>query len=315
MDIRWIRKPVLFGLGLAATLAAAVAGCGQGGETSDAVYVPSPKAKLPTTAAPSASTTAPAAGGATSTSTAAGSSSSTAPAAAVKAEGWGTLKGRVVFGGDPPQRPVLQDKGKAVKDPEVCAKDAPILSERLVVDSGTKGVKNVFVYLGRPTSVNEDAKKAAAASKVVFDQKGCVFFPHSLAVMTGVQVTVKSSDPITHNTNIQLRALQSNPTLAPGAHIEVTPSSPERTPGRVSCSIHPWMEAYWMILDNPYYAVTDDQGNFEIKNVPAGTQKVTVWQEAVGFVTKGSGDDVNIKPNDATTQDFTIDSSKVRPAG
>jgi hypothetical protein len=309
MDIRWIRKPVLFGLGLSATLAAAAAGCGQGGETSDATIVAPPNAKLPTTAAPSASTTAPASGGATA------AGGSTAPTAAVKAEGWGTLKGRVVFGGDPPQRPALQEKGKAVKDPEVCAKDAPILSERLVVDSATKGVKNVFVYLGRPTAVNDDAKKAAATSKVVFDQKGCVFFPHSLAVMTGVPVTVKSSDPITHNTNIQLRATQANPTLAPGAHIEVTPPSAERTPGRVSCSIHPWMEAYWMVLDNPYSAVTDDQGNFEIKNVPAGTQKVTVWQEAVGFVTKGSGDDVNIKPNDTTTQEFTIDPSKVRPAG
>ena len=309
MDIRWIRKPALFGLGLSATLAAAAAGCGQGGETSDAVYVPPANAKLPTTAAPSATTP----GGTTTTSTAA--PSSTAPAAAVKAEGWGTLKGRVVYGGDPPQPQVLQEKGKAVKNPELCAKDAPILSERLVVDSGTKGVKNAFVYLMRPTAVNEEAKKAAATSKVVFDQKGCVFFPHSLAVMTGVPVTIKSSDPVTHNTNVQLKALQANPTLEPHGHIEVTPSSPERTPGRVSCSIHPWMEAWWMVLDSPYFAVTDDQGNFEIKNAPAGTQKVTVWQEAVGFVTKGSGDDVNIKPNDTTAQDFTIDPSKVRPAG
>ena len=69
------------------------AGCGQGGETSDAVYVPPPNAKLPTTAAPSATTAAPATGGAAPSSTTA--ASSTAPTAAVKAEGWGTLKGRV----------------------------------------------------------------------------------------------------------------------------------------------------------------------------------------------------------------------------
>src|SRR5690242_210770 len=166
MDMRLICKPVLFGLGLSATLAAAVAGCGQGGETSDAVYVPPPNAKLPT----SATAPAPATGGAAPSSTTA--ASSTTPTAAVKAEGWGTLKGRVVFGGDPPQRPVLQEKGKAVKDPEICAKDAPILSERLVVDSATKGVKNVFVYLLRPTAVNDEAKKAVASSKVDFDQKG-----------------------------------------------------------------------------------------------------------------------------------------------
>jgi hypothetical protein len=310
MDIRWIRTPVLFGLGLSATLAAAAAGCGQGGQTSDAVYVPSPNAKLPTTAAPGA----PATGGAAPTTTTTAGSTTPAPTAAVKAEGWGTLKGRIVFNGDPPQRKVLQEKGKAVKDPEICAKDAPILSERLVVDSGTKGVKNAFVYLMRPTAVNEEAKKAVASSKVEFDQKGCLFIPHAVAVMTGVPVVLKSSDPTSHNVNFQLRALTSNQTIAPGSKpFEVTPSSPERTPGPVSCSIHPWMLSYWMVLDNPYYAVTDDQGNFEIKNVPAGTQKVTVWQEAVGYVTKGSGDDVNIKPNDTTTQDFTIDPSKVRP--
>src|SRR5262249_26971064 len=141
MDIRWIRKPVLFGLGLSATLAAAAAGCGQGGETSDAVYVPPPNAKLPTTAAPGAPTTA--GGGSTPAATASAASSATTTAtAAVKAEGWGTLKGKVVFGGDPPQPKVKQEKGKAVKDPEFCAKDAPILSEHLVVNSGTKGVKN-----------------------------------------------------------------------------------------------------------------------------------------------------------------------------
>src|SRR5262245_1361718 len=113
MDIRWIRKPVLFGLGLSATLAAAVAGCGQGGETSDAVFVPPPNAKLPTSAAPSATTPAPG-GGATTTPSAAPGATATAP---VKAEGWGTLKGKVVYGGDPPQPKVLQEKGKAAKDP------------------------------------------------------------------------------------------------------------------------------------------------------------------------------------------------------
>jgi hypothetical protein len=75
------------------------------------------------------------------------------------------------------------------------------------------------------------------------------------------------------------------------------------------------MEAYWMVVDHPYITVTDDKGYFEIKNAPAGTQKIVVWQEAVGFVTPGSGEDVNIKANDTTTKDFNIDPARVRPAG
>jgi len=62
--------------------------------------------------------------------------------------------------------------------------------------------------------------------------------------------------------------------------------------------------------------VTDDKGNFEIKNVPAGTQKVVVWQEAVtggGFVTPSSGQNVNIKPSDTTTLDLKIEPGKIRP--
>ena len=66
-----------------------------------------------------------------------------------------------------------------------------------------------------------------------------------------------------------------------------------------------------MVLDSPYFAVTDAQGNFEIKNVPAGTQKVVVWQEAAKFVTPTSGQDVVIKADDTTTVPFTIDAGKV----
>jgi hypothetical protein len=93
-------------------------------------------------------------------------------------------------------------------------------------------------------------------------------------------------------------------------------SEPERQPGELTCDIHPWMKAYWMVLDNPYFAVTDDKGNFEIKNVPSGAQKVVVWQEAVapnGFLTAASGDAVDIKASDTTTKDFTIDAGKLRP--
>jgi hypothetical protein len=311
MPYRWIRKPALLGLGLSATLAAGLAGCGdQTADKDNAVVVPDPNAvahlKSPTTAG-GGTTNAPAA--ATGTETAAPGGS----AAPVKAEGWGTLKGHVTFDGTPPQMPVLQAVGKAEKDPSICAKTAPIVSEKLVVNSGNKGVKNVFVYLQRPTAVNEEAKKEALAKHPEFDQKNCTYVPHALAVMTGEAVTVKSSDPTNHNVNFQLKNLQLNPLIAAGAPpTQITPDSAERAPGPVSCSIHPWMMAYWLVLDHPYFAVTDENGNFEIKNAPAGTQKVVVWQEATGYVGAASGDPVNIKPNDTTTQDFKIDPAKVK---
>jgi Polysaccharide lyase family 4, domain II len=75
------------------------------------------------------------------------------------------------------------------------------------------------------------------------------------------------------------------------------------------------MTAYWLVLDHPYFAVTDKDGNFEIKNVPAGTQKLVVWHEAASYVTPTSGESITIKANDATTKDFTIDPAKLKQGG
>jgi hypothetical protein len=236
-------------------------------------------------------------------------------AAPTKAEGWGTLKGQITLKGAAPKPKELAEKGKAAKDPTICAVDAPILSESIVVDDSSKGVKNVLVYIPKPTAVNEEAKSNAQSATVVFDQEKCVFRPHVLATMTGVKVDLKNSDPTNHNINSRLKNNGFNK-LLPAAKDEPLPvNEAERTPGELTCDIHPWMKAYWMVLDNPYFAVTDAKGNYEIKNVPAGTQKVVVWQEAVTpnkFVTAPSGDAVDIKAGDATTKDFTIDAAKIR---
>jgi plastocyanin len=304
MFIDWSKKATILGLSVSATLAAVLAGCGgTATEHGDAVVLPDPKASV----APRATMPGPAGAGAAAAPTGGAPAASATP---VTASGWGTLKGQIKFAGNPPEVKVLQEKGKAVKDPDMCAVDSPILSERFEVDSATKGVKNVLVYLPRPTAVNEDAKKAVSSETVMFDQKHCVFEPHVLGLMTGVPVTLKSSDSKNHNVNVKLKSSSFNQTIGGGQSVKFTPLGPERMPGQVVCDIHPWMMAWWMVLDHPYSAVTDAKGNFEIKNAPAGTQKVVVWQEAVGFVTPSSGQDVTIKPSDTTVEDFTIDPAK-----
>ncbi|MDE2506107.1 MAG: hypothetical protein KGM43_02740, partial [Planctomycetota bacterium] len=192
-------------------------------------------------------------------------------------------------------------------------KDAPIKSERLVVDAASKGVKNVLVYLPKPTAVNEEAKSSALQKPVEFDQKGCTFTPHVICVMLGAKINLKNSDPVGHNIDSKLKNNALNSQLAPGGVMPFATAGAERTPGVVVCDIHNWMTSYWMVLDNPYFAVTNDKGEFEIKNVPSGTQKVVVWQEATGFVTASSGQDVAIKSNEVTSTDFTLDPGKVRP--
>lgn len=307
----WARNSIATAFGLSATLAFAVLGCG--GDSKDAVVRIEPGANVNTT--PGAGAPAPTGGTATSPAAA---STTPAPSASVKSEGWGTLKGQVVFGSNAPPVEDLVAKGQAPKDPTICAKDGPIKSERLVVDPDTKGVKNVLVYIPRPTAIKDEAKAAAASATVEFDQEACVFKPHVLGVMANAKIAVKSSDPVSHNVNTRGLKINDkfNQIVGQGKALPYVPSAGERSPAEVVCDIHPWMKAYWLVLDNPYFAVTDDKGNFEIKNAPAGTQKVVVWQESVrgGFVTPGSGEEVTIKADDTSTKSFTIDPGKILPA-
>ncbi len=313
MFARLLGKPGMLALASATFLSAAFAGCG-GSPTDQSdmnVVVPEAGTSVSTKGTP-ATTAAPGGG----TPVAEKSTAAAAAPSGSAAGGWGTFKGRVVFDGSRAAPKVLQDKGKAAKDPEICAVNGPIVSEQLVVDSASSGVKNVLVYFPRPTAVNDDAKKAMLAKNVNFDQQKCVFEPHVLGMMVGETVTLKSSDNVNHNVNVKLKQTQFNNIVTAAKAQPIALTGGERTPGAIICDIHPWMSAWWMVIDNPYITVTDEKGNFEIPNVPAGAQKVVVWQESVkggGFVTAPSGEEVTIKADDATVKEFKIDSSKLLP--
>ncbi len=72
---------------------------------------------------------------------------------------------------------------------------------------------------------------------------------------------------------------------------------------KVSCDIHPWMESYLLVMDHPFFAVTAEDGSFEIKGVPAGNQKLVVWQSNVGYVTEGKAAGTSVKVEAGKTTD------------
>jgi len=203
---------------------------------------------------------------------------------------WGTIKGQVVVTGDIAPLKLLVTKGDgAVKDSSVCAaEDVP--DESLVVDAKTKGIANVVVWLiKKPTKIHPDLAKPKDA-EVVFDQKGCRFLPHVLLVRTDQKVRVLSDDAIAHNTHTYpLKNKQENFIVSPNDRKGVLlplQSLEERLPAKVGCDIHPWMQAWWVILDHPYAAVTNEKGEFEITNLPTGDHEFRVWQEKVGYLEK-----------------------------
>ena len=63
----------------------------------------------------------------------------------------------------------------------------------------------------------------------------------------------------------------------------------EAPPIQYKCTIHGWMTGYVRIFDHPYYAVTDADGKFEIKDAPAGNYRIVYWHENVGFLNGKDG--------------------------
>jgi hypothetical protein len=230
---------------------------------------------------------------------------------------YGTIKGRLVWdGANAPTPAVLAEKGKAPKEPEVCAKNETILSQELVVDPKTKGVAFAFAYLPRPQGTNPEVLKELLDQhpKVELDQKNCQFLPHSLMMHQDQVIVFKSSDPTNHNVRLAGFANSHNQTLTAQAQLEMKLVR-DRFPIEIKCDIHPWMRGWLMVFDHPFFTTTGADGSFEIKGVPPGEQKLVVWQETIGFVTPGKalGMPVTVKAGETcNVGEIKLDHSKVQ---
>jgi hypothetical protein len=209
----------------------------------------------------------------------------TLPAVTARAQ-WGDLKGRIIVTGEILDVPLLHAKGDTqVKEPICRAHD--IADESLLIDAKTRGLANVFVFLQRaPQEIHPDLA-AVPDEPLVFDQKECRFTPHAMVVRTGRTVLVKSDDPILHNTHtFPTFNSPQNIAIAPNHRegIPFTFRQREPSPVQVKCDLHPWMVAWWLVVDHPYAALTDEKGEFTIENLPAGEHAFRVWHERAGWL-------------------------------
>jgi plastocyanin len=197
--------------------------------------------------------------------------------------GWATLRGKFTFDGTPPARQPYN----VTKDFEICTVNGqPPQQEKLVVQSGSNGILNVAIYLRRASRVHESLTQNL--QPVVFDQKVCVFLPHVIAAQVGKPVTLKNSDPTGHNMSFE--ATRFNEMLAGGSNREYVARAESATPEKVTCSVHPWMEAFFLSRANPYVALTKEDGSFELANLPAGEElEFQVWHESATGAGGGLG--------------------------
>jgi plastocyanin len=231
---------------------------------------------------------------ATSAATAAPAAAPAAPAAA-PAGGGATLIGKVSFTGTAPAKEAIKMDADAYCK---AAHATPVYTQDVEVNSnGT--LKDVFVYVKQGVT----GSYPAPTTPVVLDQQGCQYHPHIFGIQAGQPLKIVNSDGTLHNIHALPKINAEFNIGQPFKGMETAKKfdKPEM-PLRFKCDVHKWMGAYAGVLPHPFFAVTNDQGTFEIKNLPPGTYVIEAWQEKYGPQTQT----VTISGAESKTLDFSF---------
>ena len=150
------------------------------------------------------------------------------------------------------------------------------IDETVVVGSSGE-LANAIVYL-----IDAPLSTGVAQPQLVLDQVGCKYVPRITAVQSNQPLKITTSDSVFHNVHwVSQHNGNVNVGLPKAGDFKtVAFTTPEFI--RVRCDVHPWMNAWVGVFDHPFFAVTNEKGQFKIDKVPAGTYRVGVWHELYG---------------------------------
>jgi len=216
------------------------------------------------------------------------------PVAAV-GDATGAIAGKVGLSGTPPPA----QKVKLSADPKCEAMHKEGL-ERQPVRVKDGGVADVLVYVKSPVG---GGPYAPPSEPFVLDQSGCEYHPAMIALMVGQPLKIRNSDETLHNIHPRPTTNKEFNVGQPRKGMEVTKvfDKPE-TLIQTGCDVHPWMRAYISVLANPFFAVTNETGAFEIKGLPDGDYEVEALQ---GQLSPVSGK-VSVKGGQTSRLDLTL---------
>ena len=194
--------------------------------------------------------------------------------------GFATLQGRFVLSGIAPDNPPVN----VTKDLDICGASA---TDQQLLVSSDGGIKNVLIFVERiPDVWVHESAQPGKTDDFIFDQKQCVFLTRVAAFQVSQPLKILNSDPKGHNTDISPRfSAAFNQTIPAGGFALYRAEEEEKDPVSVKCSIHPWMQAWMIPRKNSYFSVTNDEGNFEIPNLPAGVDvSLRAWHERTKYI-------------------------------
>jgi len=185
----------------------------------------------------------------------------------------GSIQGRVILRGEAPRPQRLM----VVKDTDVCGVETQY-DERLLV-SENKGIRNAVVYL---SGVEGGKPLSSLGSEFILDQQGCRYQPHVLLLPVNTPLQILNGDGILHNFHTFAKKNRRVNLSQPESvkKMEISFKHPEFIAAR--CDVHGWMSGWIVAVDQPYYAVTDADGNFSLGDIPPGAYTLNCWQEMLG---------------------------------
>lgn len=271
-----LRRP-WFALALATML---VAGCEE--KKNEGNQPAAPASGAP--AAPASGTTA---------APASGAAAAPSGAAAAPSGDTGDVKGHVKVVGKIPPMEDLKRNSDAF-----CAKKQ--MKDETVVADAKGDLANVIVHInGLPPT-------PPPKEKATLSQDDCMYRPRVQGIVAGQTLDIRNGDPVLHNVHTYKGAS----TLFNVAQVPGTPNIEKTFTDngallKFKCDVHQWMTGYVWVQNNHYFAVTDKDGNFEIKDVPVGTWDIEAWQERFGTKTGK----VTVQKGKPAVVDFTFDAN------
>ncbi|MEE8437753.1 MAG: carboxypeptidase regulatory-like domain-containing protein [Candidatus Neomarinimicrobiota bacterium] len=163
---------------------------------------------------------------------------------------------------------------------------------------GVRGKQVTILYLEKVDSLFKPP-----AQSIVMDQKNLKFEPHVMPVVVGTRVDFLNSDDVLHNVfSPDACAAKFNLGTWPKGEKRSFTFDKEGCFSVVLCNVHPEMEGWIIVLQNPFFAAADDQGTYRIENIPAGKYTLVAWHERL----KNKSRIVEIPETGETSVDFTL---------